>query len=163
MQEMAAKEKPLQSFINPDDFMLPGDYTVKIREYCKKTGQPVPESDGAVIRCMLESLALKYRQVYDSLKPYITWEEKLYIVGGGTQNPLLNQFTANALGIPVITGTSEATAVGNVMSQFKALGIYQSAEEKSEILARSFVQKTYLPEEEDAWQEAYERFKNICQ
>lgn len=162
MQEMAAKEKTLQSFINPDDFMLPGDYTVKIREYCKKTGQPVPESDGAVIRCMLESLALKYRQVYDSLKPYITWEEKLYIVGGGTQNPLLNQFTANALGIPVITGTSEATAVGNVMSQFKALGIYQSAEEKSEILARSFAQKTYLPEEEDAWKEAYGRFENIC-
>lgn len=83
--------------------MQPGDYITKIREYCKQTGQPVPMTDGALVRCILESLALKYRQVYDTLKPYIHWEEKLYIVGGGSQNELLNQFTANALGIPVIT------------------------------------------------------------
>lgn len=161
MQEMAAKEKPLQGFIRPDDFMQPGDYTVKIREYCRETGQPVPETDGAVIRCMLESLALKYRQVYNSFKPYITWEEKLYIVGGGTQNDVLNQFTANALGIPVITGASEATAVGNVMSQFKALGVYRTKEEKCEILANSFGTKVYLPQEQEAWQEAYGRFEQL--
>ncbi len=161
MQEMAAREKPLQSFIRPDDFMQPGDYTVKIREYCKETGQPVPETDGAVVRCMLESLALKYRQVYESFKPYITWEEKLYIVGGGSQNGVLNQFAANALGIPVIAGASEATAVGNVMSQFKALGVYHTKEEKCEILANSFGTKEYLPREQEAWQEAYGRFERL--
>lgn len=161
MQEMADKEKPLQCFIRPDDFMQPGDYTVKIREYCKKTNQPVPESDGAVIRCMLESLALKYRQVYDTLKPFITWEEKLYIVGGGVQNEQLNQFTANALGIPVITGASEATAVGNVMAQLKAIGAYHTNEEKCDILAASFGTKKYLPQDMQAWQEAYERFSRL--
>lgn len=161
MQEMAAREKPLQSFIRPDDFMQPGDYTVKIREYCKETRQPVPETDGAVVRCMLESLALKYRQVYESFKPYITWEEKLYIVGGGSQNGVLNQFAANALGIPVIAGASEATAVGNVMSQFKALGVYHTKEEKCEILANSFGTKEYLPREQEAWQEAYGRFERL--
>lgn len=163
MQEMAAQAKPLQSFIRPDDFMQPGDYTVKIREYCRETGQPVPETDGAIVRCMLESLALKYRQVYQSFKPYITWEEKLYIVGGGAQNDVLNQFTANALGIPVITGASEATAVGNVMSQFKALGVYHTKEEKCEILANSFGTKEYLPLEQEAWQEAYGRFERLYQ
>lgn len=158
MAALAAKEKPLQSFVRPDDFMQPGDYPVKIREYCKKTGQKVPETDGAIMRCVLESLALKYRQVYDTLKPFITWEEKLYIVGGGVQNELLNQFTANALGIPVITGASEATAVGNVMSQLKALGAYQTNAEKCEILAASFGTKEYIPAEQEAWQEAYARF-----
>lgn len=161
MQEMAAQAKPLQSFIRPDDFMQPGDYTVKIREYCRETGQPVPETDGAVVRCMLESLALKYRQVYQNFKPYITWEEKLYIVGGGAQNDVLNQFTANALSIPVITGASEATAVGNVMSQFKALGVYHTKEEKCEILANSFGTREYLPREQEAWQEAYGRFERL--
>lgn len=161
MAAFAEKEKPLQSFVRPDDFMQPGDYPSKIREYCKQTGQPVPQTDGALIRCVLESLALKYRQVYDTLKPFITWEEKLYIVGGGTQNVLLNRFTANALGIPVITGTSEATAVGNVMSQLKALGAYQTNADKCEILAASFGTKEYMPAEQPEWQEAYERFRAL--
>lgn len=161
MAALAEKEKPLQSFVRPDDFMQPGDYPSKIREYCKMTGQPVPQTDGALIRCVLESLALKYRQVYDTLKPFITWEEKLYIVGGGTQNVLLNRFTANALGIPVITGASEATAVGNVMSQLRALGAYQTNADKCGILAASFGTKEYMPEGQTEWQEAYERFRAL--
>ncbi|MCD7826181.1 MAG: rhamnulokinase [Clostridiaceae bacterium] len=158
MTELASLEKPLQSFVNPDDFMQPGDYPKKIREYCKKTGQQVPETDGALVRCVLESLALKYRQVYDTLKPFITWDEKLYVVGGGAQNPLLNQFTANALGIPVVTGASEATAVGNVMAQLQAIGAYRTRGERCEILAASFGTKEYLPQDTEAWQEAYQRF-----
>lgn len=158
MTALAEKEKPLQSFICPDDFMQPGDYIEKIREYCKKTGQPVPQTDGALVRCVLESLALKYCQVYETLKPYITWEEKLYIVGGGAQNRLLNQLTANALGIPVITGASEATAVGNIMLQLKALGVYRTAEEKYEILNASFGCTEYLPQERQQWQEAYAKY-----
>ena len=163
LAELAAKEKPLQSFIRPDDFMQPGDYPTKIREYCKQTGQPVPQTDGALVRCILESLALKYKQTYLSLKPYITWEEKLYIVGGGVQNELLNQYTANALGIPVITGASEATAVGNVMAQFKALDCYETAQQKCDILAASFDTKTYLPQEQEAWQEAYGKFEQLME
>lgn len=161
MQEMAAQAEPLRSFICPDDFMQPGDYTAKIREYCRETGQPVPETDGQIIRCMLESLALKYRQVYNTLRKYITWEEKLYIVGGGVQNGLLNQLTANALGIPVITGASEATAVGNVMSQLRTLGVYSTKAEKCEILANSFGTETYLPREQEAWQEAFCRYEQL--
>ena len=161
LNDLAAKEPGLRSFIRPDDFMQPGDYPSKIREYCKKTGQPVPESDGALVRCILESLAMKYRQVYESLRPYITWEEKLYIVGGGVQNYLLTQFTANALGIPVITGASEATAVGNVMEQLKALGAYQTREEKCRILAASFETKEILPQECEAWEKGYARFRQL--
>ncbi len=141
--------------------MQPGDYPAKIREYCKQSGQPVPETDGALIRCVLESLAMKYRQVYLSLKPYITWEEKLYMVGGGAQNPLLRQYTANALGIPVITGASEATAVGNIMTQLRALGCYETAQEKCDILAASFDTREILPENTDNWQEAYGRFLSL--
>lgn len=158
LTDLAAKEPPLRSFIRPDDFMQPGDYPTQIREYCKETGQPVPENDGALVRCILESLAMKYRQVYETLRPFITWEEKLYIVGGGAQNYLLNQFTANALGIPVITGAAEATAVGNVMEQLQALGAYQTREEKCRILAASFETKEILPAEQEAWEEGYARF-----
>lgn len=161
LNDLAAKEPPLRSFIRPDDFMQPGDYPTQIREYCKKTGQPVPESDGALVRCILESLAMKYRQVYQDLRPYITWEEKLYMVGGGVQNYLLTQFTANALGIPVITGASEATAAGNVMEQLQALGAYKTREEKCKILAASFESKELLPQEQEAWEEGYARFSRL--
>lgn len=162
--EMAAKaeaEKPLQSFIRPEDFMQPGDYPTQIRAYCKQTGQPVPETDGALVRCILESLAMKYRQVYNTLKPYITWEEKLYIVGGGSQNHLLNRFTANALGIPVITGASEATAAGNIMEQLRALGVYRTRAEKCDILDASFRTREILPEDTEEWSEAYQRFEAL--
>ena len=135
----------------------------KIRAYCAKTGQPVPQTDGALIRCVLESLAMRYRQVYQSLKPYITWEEKLYIMGGGAQNQVLNQFTANALGIPVITGASEATAVGNIMEQLYALGAYRTREEKCNILAASFDTAEYLPQDTAVWDEAYRRFEQLYQ
>lgn len=161
LTDLAAKEPQLRSFIRPDDFMQPGDYPAKIREYCRKTGQPVPESDGALVRCILESLAMKYRQVYQSLRPFVTWEEKIYIVGGGVQNYLLNQFTANALGIPVITGASEATAVGNVMEQLQALGAYQTREEKCRILAASFESKEIMPQDRQKWEDGYIRFSSL--
>lgn len=163
MSRLASLAKPLRSFIRPDDFMLPGDYPLKIREYCKNTGQEVPQTDGELARCVLESLALKYRQVYEGFKPYITWEEKIYTAGGGVQNVQLCQYTANALGIPVIAGTAEATAAGNIMAQLKALGMYNTDNEKSEILAASFETKAYYPKETEAWQEAYRVFESLYQ
>ena len=161
INRLASLAKPLRSFIRPDDFMLPGDYPLKIREYCKNTGQEVPQTDGELARCVLESLALKYRQVYEGFKPYITWEEKIYTAGGGVQNEQLCQFTANALGIPVIAGTAEATATGNIMAQLKALGMYNTDNEKSEILAASFETKAYYPQETEKWQEAYHVFTRL--
>ncbi len=161
MAQMAQDVGNIKSFIRPDDFMQEGNYPQKICDFCKCSGQHVPENDAEIIKCVLQSLALKYKQVYMSFKKYITWEEKLYIVGGGVQNTLLNQYTANALGIPVITGASEATAVGNVMQQFKAIGTYNTTEEKCEILANSFDTKEYLPENTDEWKESYALFEKL--
>ncbi|MCI9078110.1 MAG: rhamnulokinase [Lachnospiraceae bacterium] len=163
ISRLASLEKSLRSFIRPDDFMLPGDYPLKIREYCKNTGQEVPQTDGGLARCVLESLALKYRQVYEGFKPYITWEEKLYITGGGVRDELLCQFTANALDIPVIAVAAEATAAGNIMVQLKALGLYNTDSEKSEILSASFETKTYYPQETERWHEAYLEFCSLYQ
>ncbi len=161
MNALAAKAKPLRCFIRPDDFMQPGSYPEKIRAYCKSTGQEIPDGDGELVRCALESLALKYRQTYEEFRPYIDWEEKLYVVGGGVQNGLLNQFTANALNVPVITGASEATAAGNAMAQLKALGEYETDEERSEILLASFKAEKYYPKDVSMWQEAYGRFLKL--
>lgn len=163
MTELARKAAPLRSFIRPDDFMQPGDYTVKIRAYCEQTGQHVPEDDGELARCVLESLAMKYRQVYESLRPYITWDEKLYVVGGGVQNDLLMECAANALGIPVILGASEATAVGNIMEQLRALGAYHTRDEKCQILDRSFCTTEVRPMQTEAWEQAYQRFEALYQ
>ncbi|MCR5625241.1 MAG: rhamnulokinase [Lachnospiraceae bacterium] len=161
MAEMAEKVGVSASFIIPDDFMLAGNYPEKIRNYCKETGQKVPENDAELVSCVLTSLALRYRQVYETFKPYITWEEKLYIVGGGVNNKVLCQFTANSLGIPVITGAGEATAVGNVMQQLKAIGEFNTAEEKCDILAKSFETNVYEPRDREAWDEAYTKFLKL--
>lgn len=158
LADMAAKAKPLPCFIRPDDFVQGGDYPGMIRDFCRATGQYVPQTVGETVRCILDSLAMKYRQAYLSLKPYIHWEEKLYIVGGGTQNKLLNQLCANALGIPVIAGPVEATAIGNVLVQLEALGEIHGNQDKCEVISRSFKQQTYLPEDTDFWAEGYERF-----
>ncbi|MCR5202624.1 MAG: hypothetical protein K6D02_05995 [Lachnospiraceae bacterium] len=161
MAAMAGEAGVSESYINPDDFDAPGNYIVSIREYLKNTNQKVPETDAELISVVLTSLALKYKDVYMSFKEFITWEEKLYIIGGGVNNKLLCQYTANALNIPVILGPSEATAVGNVMEQFEALGEYSTREEKSEILSASFESETYEPRDTAVWEEAYEKYKKI--
>jgi sugar (pentulose or hexulose) kinase len=121
----------------------------------------VPESDAELISTVLTSLAMKYRQVYDSFKPYIHWEEKVYMIGGGINNKVLCQFTANALGVPVITGASEATAAGNIMQQLKAVGEYNSEDDKSRILIDSFGSKVYEPCDTGLWEAAYDKYKQV--
>ena len=122
----AEKELAFRSLFDPDDdgFMTPGDMPGKIADYCCRTGQPVPETIGQMARAVYESLALKYRWTVKKLEKVRGKEIcALHIVGGGSNNAMLNQFTSDALGIPVITGPSEATAIGNLMMQAKALGL----------------------------------------
>jgi len=152
------------SFINPDDpaFANPSSMVNSIQDYCSKTGQPVPETKAAITRCIFESLALRYRQVFEILRQFADFEiNKLHVIGGGSQNKMLNQFTANALGVTVIAGPVEATAIGNVMVQAKADGLYKDVQDMRTNLCGSISLDTYEPENEEAWAVAYERFVGV--
>ena len=163
--EIMAKEAPaLQSFIDPDapEFTPAGDIPTRIREFCKKTGQPVPETVGEVVRCINQSLAMKYRHAMEEIKECTGKDYKtVYMVGGGTQSALLCQFTANACGCRVSAGPIEATVLGNIALQLMASGDIKSIEEAREIIKRSQDIKIYEPQDKEAWDEAYERFKKI--
>jgi rhamnulokinase len=157
---IAARAQPFQAVIDPDyvEFFKPGDMPARIRDYCRATGQPVPEGEGAIVRCALESIALKYRWVLERLEEILGYRlEPLHIVGGGTQNRLLSQFTADATRCQVITGPVEATAVGNVLMQMLALGHINSLAEGRAIMRSSFELSVFEPGPRDWWDEAYER------
>ena len=134
LTRLAAGAKPLASIIDPDDaaFLAPANMPEEIRAYCRRTGQTVPENEGAVIRCALESLALRYRQVHRWLEELVGGRiETIHVVGGGTQNYDLCQATADACQRPVLAGPVEATAIGNVMVQAMAAGEISSIEQSS--------------------------------
>lgn len=153
-----------RSFIYPDDavFANPADMELAIKEYCSRTHQPVPETRGQLVRCIFESLALRYRQVLDDLRNLSPRPiETLHVIGGGSRNDLLNRWTAAAAGIPVVAGPSEATAIGNIMLQAIAAGKAAGIAEMRTVIAQSVPQKTYLPTDADAWSEAYGRFLQI--
>jgi rhamnulokinase len=142
--------------------MAPQEMPEAIREWCRKTNQEVPDTEGGIVRCALESLALKYRTVLGWLEE-LSGErvEVIHIVGGGTQNELLNQFTANATGRPVITGPIEATALGNILVQARTAGAVGSLSEIRSVVRASSTMKRYEPQNVGAWNEAYERFSSI--
>ena len=155
--------EPFRSLINPDDdcFVNPANMEKSIAAYCHATGQPVPEQRGQVVRCIFESLALRYRQVLENLRSLSPRPiETLHVIGGGSRNDLLNQFTANAIGIPVVAGPSEATAIGNVMIQAMAAGEATDMAGMRRLIQRSVPLKTYHPQDTDAWDTAYIHFKN---
>lgn len=160
-----AEEAPrFRSFIDPDDASLanPVSMTAAIRDYCVRTGQPVPECHGEYLRCIFESLALKYRKVlglFRELAPFPI--EKLHVIGGGSKNRLLNQFTANSTGMPVVAGPSEATAIGNIMLQARAAGMVGTLQQMRDVIAGGTETETYLPRETGAWEEAYAKFLEI--
>ncbi len=161
LTEMAAGAAPLVSLVDPDfpEFGMPGDMPARIRAFCQRTGQPVPESKAAVVRCALESLALKYRWVLEKLEEIVGRKlEPLHIVGGGTQNRLLNQFSADAIGRPVVAGPVEATALGNILMQAIALGHIGSLAQGRQVIGQSFERISYEPRDHAAWDEAYPRF-----
>ena len=160
----AGEAEPFRSLINPDDqaFLSPADMPKAIREWCRSRGEPIPETEGQMVRCALESLALKYRMVLEWLEELTgTKVEVIHIVGGGTQNELLNQFTADACGRPVVTGPVEATVLGNVLVQARSAGEIGSLSEIRNVVRNSFELKTYEPKHTEKWQEAFERFERL--
>ena len=137
--------------------MTPGDMPARIRAYCRETGQAVPEDLGAIVRLALEALALKYRYVLDALEGLFKRRlERIHIVGGGIQNQLLCQFTADATQRPVIAGPVEATAIGNLMVQALGLGEVGSLDEARQVVRNSFKPTYYAPRPGQDWDAAYE-------
>lgn len=164
MAALAEAAEPFTAFVDPDDaiFASPGDMPDKIREWCAKSGQPVPREKGAVLRVATESLALKYRVVFERIRK-LTGQNftRLHAGGGGIQNELLSQATADALGIRVIAGPVEATSCGNVITQMVGTGHLPDIAAGRELIGRSFAFRTYEPRERGAWEAAYERFLKL--
>jgi rhamnulokinase len=162
---LAAQTAPLKALINPNDprFGNPDNMPQKIADFCRTTGQTPPVTPGEFIRCILESLALLYRKTLDQLED-VTGKpiQTLHIVGGGSQNKLLNQFSANATGRTVIAGPAEATAAGNILIQAIALGHLKDLDELRSVVRASFEVTTFKPQEAEVWTQAYQRFQKLA-
>ncbi|MAS33413.1 MAG: rhamnulokinase [Anaerolineaceae bacterium] len=161
LTQAAAAADPFVSLVDPDhaSFLAPGDMPTRIAEFCARTNQPQPQSTGQFMRCVYESLALKYRYALDRLVR-LTGQpvEHLHIIGGGSQNKLLNQMAADATGRVVIAGPVEATALGNAIVQFITLGELQDIAQAREILSQTMGTETYTPRQTAEWEDAYQRF-----
>jgi rhamnulokinase len=163
---MAAQADPLVSVIDPDhgDFLKPGDMPARIRTFCQRTNQSVPESKAAIVRCALEGVALKYRWVLERLEEMVGHRlEPIHIVGGGTQNRLLSQFAADATSRVVITGPIEATAIGNLLVQAIALGHIGSLRDARTVVRQSFAPDVFEPTSRVAWDDAYTRLRQLME
>ncbi|MBE6331713.1 MAG: rhamnulokinase [Bacteroidales bacterium] len=166
LAKMEQSAPAFRSFINPDDasFANPPSMLQAINDYCAKTGQPQPEDDSQVARLIMESLALRYRTVFGWLKELADFPlEVLHIIGGGAKNALLAQWTSNSIGVPVLTGPTEATAIGNIMMQFKALGKVKDINEMRALIAKATPLDRYEPQDTQAWSEAYKRYVTLCE
>jgi rhamnulokinase len=162
--EMAGKAKPFAAIIDPDagDFLNPSDMPEAIRNFCRKTKQEVPADEGSMVKIILESLALKYALTLRQLKEISPVPlEKIYIIGGGVNNSMLCQFTANACNMPVITGPAEGTALGNILVQAMAMGQLSSLLEIRQVVKNSFASAVYQPENTVKWKEALARYEQI--
>jgi rhamnulokinase len=163
---LAEQAPPRRSLIDPNDpvFLAPGDMPARIRGYCAGTGQPVPEDEAALVRCVLESLALKYRQTIELIRTATgVSPREIHVVGGGARNEPLCGWTASAARLPVLAGPAEATEVGNLLVQAMGLGELESLADSREVVRASFVPVLYEPEEGDAWDDAYERFRGVAE
>ncbi len=157
----AMKVPAFQSIINPDDetFANPVNMEEAIKEYCKKTSQHVPIGYAEVCRCIFDSLALRYRQVFSYLSEMAAFKIKtLHIIGGGSLNAHLNQFTANSTGVTVMAGPQECTALGNVMIQAKASGLVSDLFDMRRMIAKSIELKKFEPQDKETWDKAYEKY-----
>jgi rhamnulokinase len=160
----AQTAEPFRSLIDPRvaRFLKPGEMPQKIATYCSETGQAVPETPAQFVRCILESLALLYRVTLQELEQLTgRTVARLHIVGGGSQNDLLNQFASNALQRQVVAGPAEATAAGNVLIQAIALGDLAALRALRDCVRDSFVLRTFEPLEAEGWQGAYQRFSEL--
>jgi len=164
MERLAVASPAFVSLINPDDprFLSPDDMPEKIADFCRETGQPAPDNMGATVRCIYESLALFYRVTLKKLERLTGRKiDRLHIVGGGSKDATLNQFTANALKIPVLAGPTECAALGNILVQAIALGHVESHAAAREVVRNSFELKTYQPQDSAQWDAAAARFEKL--
>lgn len=169
----AQKATPFRSIINSDapDFNTPASMVDAIRAFCRRSGQPEPQTPGEVVRCCLESLALRYRWVVEALEEILASAglshgrhlDTIRVVGGGSQNRLLNQLTADACGRTVVTGPVEAAALGVIMMQAVATGHLANVAEGRAAIAASITQETFTPRAQAGWDEAYARFLRMIE
>jgi rhamnulokinase len=153
-----------RSIINPDDslFANPDSMIGAIQQYCRNTNQPVPETPAEICRCIFDSLALRYKQVFQWLQEFAPFRlDVLHIIGGGSLNKYLNQFTANATGATVLAGPQEGTAIGNIMLQAKAAGLVGDIWQMRQIIANSLELVKYEPQDQALWDAAYENYLRI--
>ena len=165
MVELAKSATPFQYLINPDDsaFLNPGNMPEAIIAYCKKTGQGTPDCHAQIIRCVYDSLALKYRYTLEQIRMVSELPiEKIHIIGGGANNRFLNQLTADATKLSVIAGPTEATAIGNILVQAKAMGTLHSLNEMRQVVRNSFEVETFDPMDDLNWDQAYQKYLTIC-
>ena len=164
MVELARQSEPFKFLINPDDsmFLNPRDMTQAVRDFCYQTAQGTPQSHGETIRCIYDSLALKYRYTLEQIRQVTDQPvDVIHIIGGGANNHFLNQLTADATGLLVIAGPTEATAIGNILIQAKALGYVGSVKEIRQIVANSFGLVKFISSDELDWESAYNQFLRI--
>ena len=164
LQGSAMQVEAFRSIINPDDalFANPSSMIEAIQHYCRKTGQSVPETPAEICRCIFDSLALRYRQVFQWMQEFAPFKlEILHIIGGGSLNRYLNQFTANATGATVLAGPQEGTAIGNIMLQAESAGSVKDIWEMRRIIANSLELVKYEPTDKAAWDAAFDRYLEI--
>ena len=160
LDQSVIEAKPFIAVVDIDDpsFFEPYKMPEKIQEYCRRTGQNVPQTHGEIMRCVTGGLALKYRQAIEGLEEIVGFRiPSLNIVGGGTKNKVLSKFTANSINRPVIAGPIEATAIGNISAQMISLGDVKNVEEAREVVRNSFPLEYYTPTSTEEWDAAYEK------
>ena len=164
LQGSAMEVEAFRSIINPDDqlFAAPSSMIDAIQAYCRQTCQPFPETPAEICRCIFDSLALRYKQVFQWLQEFAPFRlDVLHIIGGGSLNKYLNQFTANATGATVLAGPQEGTAIGNIMLQAKAAGQVKDIWEMRQIIANSLDLVKYEPTDKATWDQAYEKYLKV--
>lgn len=164
LERLALASPPLKCFIDPDspEFAPPGDIPARVQEFCRRTNQPVPNTVGEIMRCIYESLALKYRFAIDQLRTATGKNFKaLHVLGGGTKDGLLCQMSANSTGLSVVAGPIEATAIGNILIQLVALGAIKNIAQGREIVDKTEQLRRFMPANTADWDEAYTSFKAI--
>ena len=160
----AEEAAPFKCFINPDSpsFASPTSMIDSIRQYCENTNQFIPQTVGEIARCIYESLAFRYKQVLDNFQKLSQNPiETLHIIGGGSKNRLLNSYTANAIGLTVVAGPSEATAIGNILLQAQAKGLVKDKSEMREIVRNSVELETYSPIKKETWNKQYKEYLEV--
>ncbi len=163
LTHMAAESRPFSATVNPDAFLEPGGMPQKIAAHCGATGQEPPRTPGECARAILESLALKYRSVLESLEELARRRiDVIHIVGGGSRNALLNQFVADSTGRTVVAGPAEATGAGNILVQAMGAGELRTPEEIRAVVRASFRPVAFEPGAREGWDAAYERYQEVC-